>query len=173
MMEAGVRVFKIEGRARGPEYVATVVGCYQEAIQSVLDGTFTEEKKRRMGRAVGPRVQPWFLGRVLPGTDFRRMDDELRLGRHGKKGLRGKAIKYFSKLGVGEFQIEAADMSVGDRLLVTGPNDRGIVHGFGRSALRLKPVETVGKGMRVSFKVPEKIRPNDKLYKLVKSAKEA
>ena len=47
-------------------------------------------EKRRMGRAVGPRVQPWFLGRVLPGTDFRRMDDELRFGRHGKKGLRGQ-----------------------------------------------------------------------------------
>ena len=89
MMEAGVRVFKIEGRARGPEYVATVVGCYQEATKRVGRDVHRREK-RRMGRAVGPRVQPWFLGRVLPGTDFRRMDDELRFGRHGKKGLRGQ-----------------------------------------------------------------------------------
>ena len=85
----------------------------------------------------------------------------------------GKAIKYFSKLGVGEFQIEAADMSVGDRLLVTGPTTGALFMDLEEVRYDLKPVETVGKGMRVSFKVPEKIRPNDKLYKLVKSAKEA
>lgn len=101
------------------------------------------------------------------------MDDELRLGRHGKKVYVGKAIKYFSKLGVGEFQIEAADMSVGDRLLVTGPTTGALFMDLEEVRYDLKPVETVGKGMRVSFKVPEKIRPNDKLYKLVKSAKEA
>ena len=90
-----------------------------------------------------------------------------------KKVYVGKAIKYFSKLGVGEFQIEAADMSVGDRLLVTGSTTGALFMDLEEVRYDLKPVETVGKGMRVSFKVPEKIRPNDKLYKLVKSAKEA
>ena len=123
-----------------------------------------------MGRAVGPRVQPWFLGRVQTlgewTTNYGSAATE-------KKVYVGKAIKYFSKLGVGEFQIEAADMSVGDRLLVTGPTTGALFMDLEEVRYDLKPVETVGKGMRVSFKVPEKIRPNDKLYKLVKSAKEA
>ena len=72
MLDAGVRVFKIEGRARGPEYVRTVVECYKEAIRSYLDDTFTDEK-----------IQSWFLGRLLPGTTLGRMDQELRLCRYG------------------------------------------------------------------------------------------
>ena len=66
MIEAGVRVFKIEGRARGPEYVKTVVECYKEAIRSYLDGTFTEES--RLGYPFEDCLQPWFLERVLFGT---------------------------------------------------------------------------------------------------------
>ena len=85
----------------------------------------------------------------------------------------GKAIKYFSKLGVGEFQIEAADMSVGDRLLVTGPTTGALFIDLEEVRYDLKPVETVGKGMRVSIQSAGENKADDKLYKLVKSAKEA
>ena len=173
MMEAGVRVFKIEGRARGPEYVATVVGCYQEAIQSVLDGTFTEEKKDEWDARLARVFNRDFWDGYYQGQTLGEWTTNYGSAATEKKVYVGKAIKYFSKLGVGEFQIEAADMSVGDRLLVTGPTTGALFMDLEEVRYDLKPVETVGKGMRVSFKVPEKIRPNDKLYKLVKSAKEA
>ena len=173
MMEAGVRVFKIEGRARGPEYVATVVGCYQEAIQSVLDGTFTEEKKDEWDARLARVFNRGFWDGYYQGQTLGEWTTNYGSAATEKKVYVGKAIKYFSKLGVGEFQIEAADMSVGDRLLVTGPTTGALFMDLEEVRYDLKPVETVGKGMRVSFKVPEKIRPNDKLYKLVKSAKEA
>ena len=82
MLDAGVRVFKIEGRARGPEYVRTVVECYKEAIRSYLDDTFTDEKIAG-GTNVEDGLQSWFLGRLLPGTTLGRMDQELRLCRYG------------------------------------------------------------------------------------------
>ena len=78
MMKAGVRVFKIEGRARGPEYVYEVVTCYKEAIQSVLDGNYTEEKKNQWGRTLINCVQSWLLGRLLSRPTLGRMDKELR-----------------------------------------------------------------------------------------------
>ena len=83
MLDAGVRVFKIEGRARGPEYVRTVVECYKEAIRPYLDDTFTDEKIARWGRTFEDGLQSWFLGRLLPGTTLGRMDQELRLCRYG------------------------------------------------------------------------------------------
>ena len=82
MLDAGVRVFKIEGRARGPEYVRTVVECYKEAIRSYLDDTFTDEKIARWDERL-ESFQSWFLGRLLPGTTLGRMDQELRLCRYG------------------------------------------------------------------------------------------
>ena len=80
----------------------------------------------------------------------------------------GKVIKYFSNLSVGEFQIEASELSVGDKLLITGPTTGAMFLDLEEVRFDLKPVDTVSKGMRVSFKVPGKIRPSDKLYKLVK-----
>ena len=83
MLDAGVRVFKIEGRARGPEYVRTVVECYKEAIRSYLDDTFTDEKIARWDERFEDGLQSWFLGRLLLGTTLGRMDQELRLCRYG------------------------------------------------------------------------------------------
>ena len=92
MMKAGVRVFKIEGRARGAEYVLNVVRCYKEAIQSVLDGTYTEEKKDAWDEG---RLQPWFLGRLLPGTQDGRVEQALWFHGHGAEGLGGQADQLF------------------------------------------------------------------------------
>ena len=77
MMDAGVRVFKIEGRARGPEYVHTVVSCYKEAIESVLDGTFTEEKKDQWDERLSTVFKPWLLGWLLSRSEDGRMDKGL------------------------------------------------------------------------------------------------
>ena len=173
MMEAGVRVFKIEGRARGPEYVHTVVSCYREAIQSVLDGTFTEAKKEDWDERLARVFNRGFWDGYYLGQKLGEWSKNYGSSATEKKVYVGKAVKYFSKLGVGEFQVEAAEMSVGDKLLVTGPTTGALYLELEEVRHDLQPVETVGKGMRVSFKVPDKIRPSDKLYKLVKSGRQA
>lgn len=167
MIEAGVRVFKIEGRARGPEYVRTVTECYKEAIRAYLDGTFTEEKKEAWdvrlktvfnrgfwnGYYLGQRLGEWSRNYGSEATE--------------RKVYVGKGIKFYSNLNVAEFQVEAAEVSVGDRLLITGPTTGAVFCTLEEARVDLKTVDTVGKGMHFSFKVPEKVRPNDKLYKLV------
>lgn len=168
MMKAGVRVFKIEGRARGPEYVHTVVSCYREAIQSVLDGTFTEEKKDAWDERLKKVFNRGFWDGYYQGQRLGEWTKSYGSAATEKKVYVGKAIKFFSNLSVGEFQIEASDMSVGDKLLITGPTTGAMFLDLEEVRYDLKPVNTVSKGMRVSFKVPGKIRPSDKLYKLVK-----
>lgn len=172
MMNAGVRVLKIEGRARGPEYVHTVVGCYREAIQSVIDGTFTEEKKDEWDERLSRVFNRGFWDGYYQGQFLGEWTRNYGSAATEKKVYVGKAIKYFSNLGVGEFQIEASEMSVGDKLLITGPTTGALFMDLEEVRYDLKPVESVQKGMRVSFKVPEKIRPSDKLYKMVKNTKE-
>ncbi len=172
MMNAGVRVLKIEGRARGPEYVHTVVGCYREAIQSVIDGTFTEEKKDEWDERLSRVFNRGFWDGYYQGQFLGEWTRNYGSAATEKKVYVGKAIKYFSNLGVGEFQIEASEMSVGDKLLIIGPTTGALFMDLEEVRYDLKPVESVQKGMRVSFKVPEKIRPSDKLYKMVKNTKE-
>ena len=172
MMNAGVRVLKIEGRARGPEYVHTVVGCYREAIQSVIDGTFTEEKKDEWDERLSRVFNRGFWDGYYQGQFLGEWTRNYGSAATEKKVYVGKAIKYFSNLGVGEFQIEASEMSIGDKLLITGPTTGALFMDLEEVRYDLKPVESVQKGMRVSFKVPEKIRPSDKLYKMVKNTKE-
>lgn len=169
MMKAGVRVFKIEGRARGPEYVHTVVGCYREAIQSVIDGTFTEERKDDWDERLKRVFNRGFWDGYYQGQTLGEWTQNYGSAATEKKVYVGKAIKYFSQLEVGEFQIEASEMSVGDKLLITGPTTGALFMTLEEVRYNLKPVPTVTKGQRVSFKVPEKIRPSDKLYKLVKA----
>lgn len=172
LMKSGVRVFKIEGRARGPEYVHTVVECYREAIQSVLDGSFTEDKKNEWDERLARVFNRGFWDGYYQGQFLGEWTRNYGSAATEKKVYVGKAIKYFSKLGVGEFQIEASEMSVGDKLLITGPTTGALFMDLDEVRFDLKPVERVEKGMRVSFKVPEKIRPSDKLYKMVKSHKD-
>ena len=167
MMEAGVRVFKIEGRARGPEYVHTVANCYREAIQSVLDGTFTETKKDEWDERLARVFNRGFWDGYYLGQPLGEWSENYGSSATEKKVYVGKAIKYFSKIGVGEFQIEASDMHVGDKLLITGPTTGALFMELEEVRYDLQPVESVDKGMRVSFRVPEKVRPNDKLYKLI------
>ncbi len=171
LMKAGVRVFKIEGRARGPEYVHTVVGCYCEAIQSVLDDNFTDEKKEDWDERLSRVFNRGFWDGYYQGQFLGEWTQNYGSAATEKKVYVGKAIKYFSNLGVGEFQIEASDMHVGDKLLITGPTTGALFMDLEEVRYDLKPVEGVQKGMRVSFKVPDKIRPSDKLYKMVQAEK--
>lgn len=169
MMKSGVRVFKIEGRARGPEYVYTVVKCYREAIQSVLDGTFTEEKKDDWDSRLATVFNRGFWDGYYQGQTFGEWNKNYGSAATERKVYCAKGIKYFSKLGVAEFQVEASEFSVGDKLLITGPTTGVIYLDCTEIRYDLKPVDTALKGQRVSIPVPEKVRPSDKLFKIVKN----
>lgn len=166
MMESGVRVFKIEGRARGPEYVYTVVSCYREAIRSVLDGTFTEEKKDRWDERLATVFNRGFWDGYYQGQTLGEWNEHYGSAATEKKVLVGKVVKYFSKLGVAEMAVEASEVSLGDRLLVTGPTTGVLFFDAKEIRYDLQPVDKAEKGWRVSIPVPGKVRPNDKLFKL-------
>ena len=169
MMKAGVRVFKIEGRARGPEYVYEVVTCYKEAIQSVLDGTYTEEKKDKWDERLSTVFNRGFWDGYYQGQRLGEWTKNYGNKATEKKVLVGKVMKYFSKLGVAEIAVEASEIEKEQKMLITGPTT-GIMK-FDASEIRydLKPVEKAEKGWRVSVPVPDKVRPNDKDYKLIKT----
>lgn len=169
MMKAGVRVFKIEGRARGPEYVYEVVMCYKEAIQSVLDGTYTEEKKDKWDERLSTVFNRGFWDGYYQGQRLGEWTKNYGNKATEKKVLVGKVMKYFSKLGVAEIAVEASEIEKDQNMLITGPTT-GIMK-FDASEIRydLKPVEKAEKGWRVSVPVPDKVRPNDKVYKLLKT----
>ena len=164
MMEAGVRVFKIEGRARGPEYVKTVVECYREAIDSYLDGTLTEEKKDEWDNRLRTVFNRGFWNGYYLGQRLGEWTRHYGSNATERKVYAGKGIRYYSNIGVAEFLIEAAELHVGDKLLITGHTTGAMYVTLDEARVNLKPVDTVKKGAHVSFKVPDRIRPNDKLY---------
>ena len=168
LMNAGVRVFKIEGRARGPEYVYTVVKCYKEAIQSVIDGTFTEEKKDVWDERLATVFNRGFWDGYYQGQMIGEWNKHYGSCATERKVYIGRGVKYFSKLGVAEFTVDAADFKLGDKLLITGPTTGVIYLDATEIRLELEPVDKAPKGTHVSIPVPGKIRPSDKLFKLEK-----
>ena len=173
MMHAGVRVFKIEGRARGAEYVDTVVRCYKEAISAVLHDEenpdeaplFTEEAKDKWDERLSRVFNRGFWDGYYQGQTLGEWNDSYGSKATEKKVYAAKVVKYFSKLSVAEIQVEAAEIQTGAKLLITG-NTTGAMYIDNVEEIRydLKPVEKATKGQRVSIKVPGKVRPNDKVF---------
>ena len=164
MMRSGVRVFKIEGRARGPEYVHTVVSAYNEAINAVIDGTFTEEKKDEWDRQLATVFNRGFWDGYYQGARLGEWCEVYGNKATEKKEYVGKCVKYFSKLGVGEFVIENSPLSVGDKILVTGPTTGALIQQVEEIRFDLEPVATATRGQHISIKTNDKVRPNDMLY---------
>lgn len=172
MMKAGVRVFKIEGRARGPEYVYNVVKCYKEAIKAVLDGQFTEEKKDQWDERLASVFNRGFWDGYYQGKTMGEWNKNYGSNATERKIYVGRGVKYFSKLGVAEFTCEAHEFSVGDKLLITGPTTGVMYVTVSEIRLELDPVQTAPKGTHVSIPVPDKVRPSDKLFLLEKVKRE-
>ena len=166
MMNAGVRVFKIEGRARGPEYVYTVVKCYREAIQAVLDGTFTEARKDEWDTRLATVFNRGFWDGYYQGQLMGEWNKNYGSNATERKVYVGKGTKYYSKLGVAEFTVEATTFKVGDRLLITGPTTGVMYVTADEIHDDNGPVEVAQQGTRVSIAVTGKVRPSDKLFKL-------
>ena len=177
MMKSGVRVFKIEGRARGPEYVLTVVQCYKEAIAAVLHDSendnesekqFTEERKDQWDERLATVFNRGFWDGYYQGQLLGEWNAHYGSNATEKKQYIGKGVKYFSKLGVAEFTVEADTFSVGDKMLITGPTTGALYVTVDEIHDDVQAVETAQQGTRVSIKVPEKVRPSDKLFKIIK-----
>ena len=170
MMKAGVRVFKIEGRARGPEYVYTVVRCYREAIKSVLEGTFTEDKKDGWDERLAKVFNRGFWDGYYQGQKLGEWNKHYGSVATEKKVLVGKVVKFFSKLSVAEIAVEASEINLGEHLLITGPTTGVMYLDAEEIRYDLHTVDRAQKGWRISLPVPAKVRPNDKVFKLVKTA---
>lgn len=167
MIEAGVRVFKIEGRARGPEYVRTVAECYSEAIESCLDGTFTDEKKQDWDARLATVFNRGFWDGYYLGQRLGEWNEKYGSKATETKVYAGKCTDYFSKLGVGEFLMEASAITAGEKLMVTGTTTGCLIFNLDDPRVNLKSVTDVPKGVKVSFRTPEKVRRGDKLYRVV------
>ncbi len=169
MMNAGVRVFKIEGRARGPEYVLTVVQCYKEAIEAVLNGTFTEERKDEWDERLARVFNRGFWDGYYQGQTLGEWNSNYGSNATERKQYIGKGVKYFSRLGVAEFTVEADTFAVGDKMLITGPTTGALYVTVDEIHDDTSSIQTARQGTRVSIRVPEKVRPSDKLFKIIKS----
>ena len=169
MMQAGVRVFKIEGRARGPEYVYTVVSCYKEAIQSVLDGTFTEEKKADWDERLATVFNRGFWDGYYQGQTMGEWNKKYGSLATEKKVLIGKVTKFFSRLSVGEIAVQANTFHKGDKLLITGPTTGAMYLHATEIHDDNGTIEEAVQGTKVSVPVPGKVRPNDKVFRIDKT----
>ena len=164
LADAGVRVLKIEGRARGPEYVATVVGAYDRALRALCDGTYgaalveelTAELRKVFNRGFW---NGYYLGQRLGEWSGKYGSSATRVKRYA-----AKAVKWFPRLGVGEFVMEAGELHVGDEIVVTGPTTGALITTVSEIRVDLRPVEKTVKGEAFSMPLPSRIRPADRLY---------
>ncbi|WP_117881346.1 peptidase U32 family protein [Aureibaculum luteum] len=165
--DAGIKVLKIEGRGRAPEYVASVIKCYRDAIDSLAKGTYDKEKvigwmqelekvyNRGFwnGYYLGQKLGEWSTGSGSHATQ--------------KKVYVGKGMHYFPKANIGEFKVEAYDISVGDTILITGPTTGAQEMKIDEMFINDQNGTTATKGDSVTMPLAFRIRPSDKLYKIV------
>lgn len=170
MIDAGVRVFKIEGRARGPEYVATAVRCYAEAIDAIINGTYDAVRvadwDERLARIFNRGFwDGYYLGQRLGEWSGKYGSSATRVKHYVAKG-----VKYFSRLGVGEFIMEAGELHVGDEIIITGPTTGAMMITVDELQVDCHPAEKAVKGDAFSIRVPAKIRSSDRLYRWDKTS---
>ncbi len=165
--DAGVSVLKIEGRGRSADYVYTVTQCYREALTALKDGTFSAEKtaawKTRLSTVYNRGFwEGYYLGRTMGewSSDYGSLATK-------RKIYLGKGVKYFEEAQAGEFFLETQTLKTGDEILITGPTTGVLQHTVGYIRVNNKVVDTVQKGESFTLPLPDKIRPSDKLYKMV------
>lgn len=164
MVDAGVRVFKIEGRARGPEYVKEAVECYDEALRAIVDGTYREEMIPRWDERLGHIFNRGFWDGYYLGQRLGEWSSKYGSSATRVKVYAAKCIRYFSKIGVAEFQLESGELNVGEEIVITGPTTGALIDSVKEIRVDLKPVEKAVKGDRFSMPVSQRVRPSDRLY---------
>ena len=172
MIDSGVRVFKIEGRARSAEYVRTVVECYREAVESYIEGTFNEEKIADWDTRLATVFNRGFWNGYYLGQRLGEWSSSYGSEATERKEYIGKGTKYFSNIGVAEFLMESGEFNEGDKLLITGHTTGAVTIEAKDMRVNFKPATKVVKGDLFSIAIDTKIRPSDKLFKIVQIVKE-
>lgn len=169
LVDAGVRVLKIEGRARGPEYVYTAVKCYSEALEAICDGTYNAEAVARWDEELAKIFNRGFWDGYYLGQRLGEWSAKYGSSATRTKQYVAKGVKWFSKLGVGEFLMEGAELCVGDEVVITGPTTGALIITVEDIRVDGKSVDRAIKGDSFSIAVPAKIRPADRLYRWIKN----
>lgn len=167
VLDAGVRVLKIEGRARGPEYVRTVVECYREAVDAYCENDFTAEKIEDWNTRLSTVFNRGFWNGYYLGQKLGEWSNHYGSSAVKRKVAIGKGIKYFSNISVAEFVLESNSVKIGDELLITGPTTGAVFINVDELHVNYKSVQEAVKGDTFSVKFPIKMRPGDKLYKII------
>lgn len=168
IIDAGVKVLKIEGRGRAPEYVATVIKTYREAIDSYSDGTYSKEKVELWMKELDKVYNRGFWGGYYLGQKLGEWSDGAGSQATQKKLYVGKGVHYYPKPGIAEFKIDAFDIKIGDTLLITGPTTGVKELELEQMMVDDSHVALAEKGNNCTFPTGFKIRPSDKLYKIVR-----
>ncbi|MFN8344885.1 MAG: peptidase U32 family protein [Spirosomataceae bacterium] len=168
ILEAGVRVLKLEGRGRAADYVYTTTKCYREAVDAIQTGTYTPDKIAYWKEQLQSVYNRGFWDGYYLGRKMGEWSNTHGSVASKRKIYVGKGVKYFEKIGVGEFLLEANEISQGDNLIITGPTTGYVeLKADGIRSVEGNAIEKAGKGTAISMPVAEKIRPSDKLYKVV------
>ncbi len=164
MIDAGVTVFKIEGRARGPEYVRLTVEAYSEAISAICDGTYSDEKIAAWDKSLARVFNRGFWDGYYMGQRLGEWSSKYGSSATKVKKYIAKGVRHYPKLGVGEFLMETGELHPGDEVVITGPDTGALILKVDELRLDYDPVPVVKKGQAFSLKVPRKIRPSDRMY---------
>jgi len=166
ILDAGVKVFKIEGRARPAEYVYKTVQAYSQAVEAVLEGTYTLEKIKAWEEDLATVFNRGFWDGYYLGRKMGEWSKEYGSKATKTKQYVAKATNYFKKINIAEFTLEAGTLSVGDEILITGPTTGVIQTTISEIRINLEPAQTAKKGDVISIPIPEMVRRADKLYKI-------
>jgi putative protease len=165
--EAGVRVFKIEGRARSAEYVRVVSSCYDEALSAIAEGTYSAEKTGAWRERLATVFNRGFWDGYYLGQKLGEWNTRYGSSATKRKIYIGKVTNFFSKLNVAEIKLENGDLSTGDTLIITGPTTGAVELVADEIRVDLKPSGKALRGEYCSIKVPEALRRSDKVFKWV------
>jgi U32 family peptidase len=169
LINSGISVLKIEGRGRAPEYVATVIKCYREAIDSVKDNSYSEEKVAEWMTKLETVYNRGFWGGYYLGQELGEWTNKSGSSATQKKVYIGKGEHYFPKSKIGQFKLESHSLKIGDKILVTGPTTGAVETEITSLMADDKQVEEAFKGQEITFPIDYTIRSSDKLYKLVEA----
>jgi putative protease len=167
LIQAGVSILKIEGRGRSTEYVYTTTQCYRQAIDSYYQGTYTPDKIKAWKDKLATVFNRGFWDGYYLGKEMGEWSKVYGSEATKRKVYIGKGIKYFDKVKVGEFLIETQNLQVGDQVMITGPTTGYIETVVKEIRLNNQAVTKVGKGGIITIPIEDKIRPSDRLYKIV------
>ena len=169
MIAAGVRVLKIEGRARSAEYVKEVCSCYNQAVMAIEDGTFNKDKTDIWRTRLSTVFNRGFWDGYYLGQKMGEWNANYGSSATKRKVYIGKITNYFTKLKVAEIKLENGNLNKGDTILITGPTTGVIEYGVDEIRVDLKVTQTALKGELCSIKTSDFLRRSDKVYKWVDS----